>query len=322
MDGWNDMEPIGGDFPFAPMWIRLRPYATYMARETFDRFGDGPIRGRLVPVSTAKDIQPGTFFKLNVPTFPDPSTGGARGGERVVQALSVSYDPAGPYIEWLDAGPQAQAQSAPTVSLAQSASDPHHTLVATIAAVTSGGTWQLQMAKSATQPSTDSALWYISTEGSTDSLTAYVNRLASGSTHWARVRVSSPQSFRSFWSTPDSTETTDLTGPSGMASSSIDAYSALVSWTNGETDYGVQLLLDQSATCPSSGLQVVAARTAGSNSYRFRGLDEDSTHCAAVRHYDEYGGVSASTSLSIQTTTTRPNAPVPDLELVAGSACT
>lgn len=295
--------------------------ADFMAGEIFDRFGDGPIRNRFVVTSTGEDVVPGDFYRVTIPTFPTPNTQ-SRGGTRVVQALNLMHSVEGPEFEALDAGPSAQVLAAPTVTLAAATANPKHELIATVTSLsTAADGYVLQIARGSSEPSSTSNQWVFAAFG-TSTGTASVKPVAGGSTFFARAITRANGRFRSTWSTAPTAQTSDLPNPSSVATSDIQGQSAFVVWTPGSTVYPTQVLLDQSSDCASASLSVIGVAAAGGNRFSLSPLTLDSTHCVGVRHADPWGGVSQTTSVSFQTTTSLPAAPAAGgMVLVQGSAC-
>jgi hypothetical protein len=157
--------------------------------------------------------------------------------------------------------------------------------------------------------------------GTTSSLTVTLDELASGTTYHARVRAYQANRIGSTWSASTNEATEALTAPTALASSSVTANTAELHWSNQETDYNLEFHLDQSATCPSSGLAFMRQIEAGTNMTKLEGLTLNTTHCAGLRYYDIFGGYSTMSSLSIQTTTTPAVAPnMADLMVFVGNA--
>jgi hypothetical protein len=75
-----------------------------------------------------------------------------------------------------------------------------------------------------------------------------------------------------------------------------------LSWTNGETDEGVEILVD------GTGVDTVPAN---STAYTVTGLSQSTSYTFGVRHRDAYGGVSSTVTDTESTTAVDPtlNAP-------------
>lgn len=327
-------------FPFGVggqvITIGALKFARFLEREVFNRFGDGPIRGSLVPTSSGSSSQAlsgGDFIRINMPTFPDPETR-TRGGIRIVQILSAIQGDV-PEFDWLDVAPstlvgstESPILSAPTVQLTSSTSSPKHSLIADITALTTGAKWQLQMAVStAGEPATTSPLWRAEAIGTTANSTGIVvSNLLANSSNWGRARQTAPNRITSDWSTAAQKDTAALLAPSNLAVSSITSRSAKATWDVGEPSGIVEIHLDQSSTCATATLRIYQSLRAGSNFINVFGLSPDSTHCIAVRHRDDFGGFSDFSNKvsfeSLVAATSRDTAPaIKAFALTQGTIC-
>lgn len=223
--------------------------AKVIAREFFDRYGDGAIQGTLLATSTGETVGPGDFATITLNTFPNPQSQG-RGGTRIIQIMSRAYLPGrGVECEWLDAGPHLGVLTTPTVSLAVSTSDAYHSLIATVGGLTTGGTVLVQLAESTgTVPSSDSASWvtYLSTVSSSG--TYAIGPLNSGSYQWGRARAAAPNRIRSAWGySTANPNLTALTGPSSFQTSSVTQGTANLYWLNSTSnpDAPIEILLNE-----------------------------------------------------------------------------
>lgn len=313
--------PLSG----VPVWS-LDRFVDTMARERFDRFGDAPIRGDLVGLSTTESVTEGDFVRVNLETFPSPSDQ-SRGATRIVQVLSRLDTPAGPEFEWLDAGPSLQALTAPTLAIAQSTSDPKHSVIATISGSSSTSVgYQLQWALSTVSTGPTSTEWYdwAGQGGSTG--TNAVTPLPSGRQVWFRARNTFTLRIRSAWSAAADTTTESLQAPTGVAVSGTVGNKTTVTWNLGSSnspDYPLEVLISSGA-CASTSLGSVARLLAGSETFEITGLAQDSTFCVGVRHVDDYGGFSTEGQATIQTTTSPAVAPALSgrgIEVIVGGVC-
>jgi hypothetical protein len=297
-------------------------FANMRAREAFQRAGDGPIEGRMTPYSSAVDFTPGDRARFTIATFPTPQSS-ARGGTRLVQVVSRHEDPAGPQYEWADLGPGLNPSTVGTLALAQSTSDPNHTVKATVGGLPSSAGWQLQTAysTSATAPAEDSDTWQWREQGDSSGV-FFVPHNPSGTIVHGRMRTTLPNQTRSAWSTAANTTMASLTAPSGISVSGITGAAATVAWVTGEDNYPLEIVLDQATTCATATLESVTRLAKGSETYPVTNLTADSTYCVGVRHYDVYGGVSAVDSTAFESASTTPQAPaLTDFVLVLGSTC-
>jgi hypothetical protein len=285
--------------------------ADALSRDFFTRYGDGPIVGELVPLTTAVGIAPGVYYRLTVPTFFNPTTQG-RGGTRVVQAISVTHTAAGPKVDWLDAGPSANPLATPTIALSCSTGNPKHALQVVVGSLTSGSKYEVDFGPTTSQ--FDRVL-----TGTSSELTRSIAPLPSGRTYYARARQTQEGKITSNWTTEASKATDAITGPSALATSSVTGNTVQLFWTVGDTDYPVEVLVDQASTCPSNNWNVSRDLVPGSNEAKIDRLTLNSTHCVGVRHRDQYGGRSDSTSASIETTTDPEDSPLLDgLDIIVG----
>lgn len=95
-----------------------------LARERFDVFGDGPIRGEVTVFDDA-GVEVGDYVVLNFDSVKlyNP-TDAARTGKRVVLIYAFTeHTPSSTRFLWLDLGPNSSPLSAPTVSIVQNGTD-------------------------------------------------------------------------------------------------------------------------------------------------------------------------------------------------------
>ena len=319
---------VPGEFPptGTAVWSVDR-FVDTMARERFERFGDAPIRGDFVGLSTTEDVKPGNFVRVTLETFPAPSTQG-RGATRIVQVLSRFDTPAGPEFEWLDAGPSLQALTAPTLAVAPATSDPKHSVIATVSGSSSTSVgYQLQWALSTVSTGPTSTEWFDWAGQGASTGTNTIKPLPSGRQVWFRARNTVTLRIRSAWSAAADTTTEALQAPSGMASSGVVGNRATVTWSLGSSDspdYELEVLTSTDG-CPSTGLAGLVRLPAGSLTFELTGLEQNSTVCVAVRHVDAYGGHSTEDVVTIQTSTSPATAPAMagiGIEVMVGGACT
>jgi hypothetical protein len=288
--------PLGG----ASIFFGALKWVEFLKTEVFDRFGDGPILGTigLLP-GTSTPPEPGDFVKITRSAFPNPEIQ-ARGGTRIVQLLAMRWVFQGSewWIEylWLDAGPNLQATSTPTLSLALNGTTPKHAIDVTISN-TSGSAWQLQARKSAGQ-------WHPVATGTGDGTTT-IEPLAAGTTFEFRARTADPNRIRSAWSTTASLATTALTAPTNLAAGTPTGSTVDLTVTLGETDLPTEILLDASV-CASASPERIATLEAGETKYTIEGMDASTTYCARARHRDPWGGVSGTAQVEFTTTATLP----------------
>ncbi len=285
------------------------------SREVFQRFGDGPIRGRVSGLSTMEDLTPGQFIKVtNLDTFPTPNTQ-ARGGDRVIQLMTPTFGPAGPDWDYLDAGPASQALAAPGLSLAKSTGRPRNAIVATVSSLSTLATagWQLQTSVDSTSD------WEWSTQGSSTGDFTVVG-FPAGSKVNGRVRQTAQNRFRSNWSTVASSTLDSLTAPSTIGVSNSSGGVATVTFTP-SSEFRTEVMLDQSTS--STGLEAIDSVARDGDRYVLEGLSEGTDYAVGVRRTDPFGGRSAITSTTFTTSTSSPTAPSPEgpLILLQGRSC-
>lgn len=324
----DSVHVVPGEVPLSGTWMwSLDRFVDTMARERFERFGDAPIRGDLVGLSTTESVQQGDFVRVTLETFPAPSTQG-RGATRIVQVLSRVDTPAGPEFEWLDAGPSLSSLVAPTLALAPAASDPKHAVIATISGSSSTSVgYQLQWALSTVSTGPSSSEWF-DWAGQGDSTgTNTIRPLPAGRQIWVRARNTTPLRIRSAWSAAADTTTEALQAPSGLASSGTIGNRTTLDWSLGSShspDYPLEVLIS-SGTCPSTGLAGLVRLPPGSATFQVTGLTQDTTYCLGIRHVDDFGGFSTEDTVGIQTTTSPATAPALSgrgIEVVVGGVCT
>ena len=303
---------IPGDPPptGAPTWS-LDRFVDSMAREKFQRFGDGPIRGDIVGLSTTEEVTEGDFIRVTLETYPAPASQ-SRGASRIVQALSKTIGPAGPTFEYLDAGPDLNALVAPTLVIAPAASDPKHTILATVSGSSSTDVgFQLQWAHSTASTGPTNTEWY-DWAGQGDSTgVESVSPMASGRQTWMRARTTFQGRTRSAWSAAADTTTEALEAPSNLAASTITGNTVTLSWDLGSSnspDYPIEIRYSTGA-CPQSAKASLQRFVARTRQFEVTGLEVDSTGCFAVRHVDDWGGVSAEDTLTVEMTTSPRTAP-------------
>ena len=273
--------------------------AKWIAREKFERWGDGAQRGDMKSLrqvadgsgrTPEDDVEAGDLVTINVDTYPN-AIDNDRGGTRVVQIMSKK--PVGLGIDWefFDVGPSLQPPAEPTVSIAQNAGQPKHAVDVTISNLPSGATAQLEVGVGGASD------WSRKLEGLANGVHT-IGRLPSGTTIYARARTCIPNRSRSDWSIVDSVATASLSAPSSLSVGSIVGDRATASWTNGEANYPTELLLDGTR---------VAVLVPGTTEYRLKELTISTTYNGpgvTVRHIDDFGGVSTGVDQSFVTTGT------------------
>ena len=310
-----------GDYsPYAssPSYVAaLKSYQADFTKKVFDRYGDGPIQGTLTALPTASTVAPGDFVRFTLSAFPSPSSGGYRGGTRLLQILTKDITPSGYQYEYLDAGAAAAIPTSPTMTLSTSTSDPKHALRATVSAgIPSGGAVALYAAESGTTsaPGSSHAAWHPVPTTTPNGLvmttgTYTLNRLKSNTRYFFKAQAAKPNSPRSNYSTPTSKVTASITSPSGLSMSSVKAHTAGMAWTIGDSDYPVDIHADTSTNGTPTTSNLLFRLLPGSNQTVVAGLTASQKYRSWVRHADPYGGYSGfdSTTFTMTSTATTSN---------------
>lgn len=298
--------------------IRVFPgvdwFAEFLANEVFQRWGDGPQEGELEGVendATVSGIEPGDLFLLDFATYPTLQTASRGGASRLVQATVRTDLDFGLGISFLDVGPGLQPLATPTVTVVQSATKPKHEIDVTVANLGSGVGFQLSYAIADSEPAPGSSLWRIGPSGSEDGGgggTASIGSLPSGRTIFVRAFAREQGRTRSAWSTADSVATEALAAVTGLMADVINGIRTDLDWTNGEAAYPVMVLLDQSA-CASATPSEIARLDVGTTEYTIDLLQPSLVYCAAVRHFDAFGGIGPEVTVEFTSGTVVPVAP-------------
>lgn len=279
--------------------------APYLANEVFSRFGDGPVMGTLHALSAASTVRAGDITAVKLGTYPNYGTN-ARGGTRLVQILSKTFRPDGYDYDYLDIGPAQAASSVPTLTLSAASYAPKSHLKAVIGNVPSSGSYVLHLAQStsATAPASASTLWrpmYAQKGGGT----VYLDGLPSGSYFWGRAQNRQPgRALSKFTVSSARVATSAISAPTGLKTSNIKAQTANSTWVAGDLTYPVAVYVDDSTSAVASSGNLYAKYPANTQRSALAGLTKSHVHKIAVRHYDPYGGVSASLSSAFTTPST------------------
>lgn len=239
-------------FPITPFMLALRPqqedpepFYTYwderIARQVFERFGDGPIRGRMISLRKKQDgqgrtpegVQQGDLVLISSATYPNAEIR-ARGGYRLVQIMSRVDGPQGIHWEYLDAGPALQPLGTPTVSLAAYAGDPHHSVVVTLSNVPLNATATVHISIG------DDPLVARTMEGLTNG-SYRLRQLPSGTEIRAWAQSHAPGRISSPWSTQATITTQALQPPTiTVADITVLGWVATVPFTPAYDTYWIQ----------------------------------------------------------------------------------
>jgi len=264
-----------------------------LSKSFFNKFADGPIEG-VVQNLTSFDINPGEFFLIDLDTFPNAVEADGRGGKRIVQAIDKIIEPSGFEYRYLDAGPENQALSIPTISIATNSSTPRHAVDVTLDSVDGGAkTWVLQI-----KVGNDDWVTIDSADISTTTLT--VGGLPSNTTIQARAFLLAPSRITSGISTTVSVTTDALNPPTNLTLESSSGTNATVSWTNGESEELIEILVD--------GVVNITLRI-NTNIHTLEDLPAATEVTVGVRHVDQFGGVSTTDSIMFTTGSQQPQAP-------------
>lgn len=283
-----------------------RRFADKFALDMFERFGDGPIYTDAVPLSSAASPVEGDLVRINLPGSYPALQNLSRTGERIAQVLSKVYGIDGVRFDLLEAGPNSQPFSAPSINLAANTNDPENAIECTVSGLEADGHYEVHLSVGGSEPAASSSDWQYrhlrgQAVGSTTA-TVTVRGLPAGSTIWGRARETGVGRISSDWSARDSQATTALTAPSAMADSGLSGDAATESWTNGEASFDV--MVDLLVTAGSVQAKAPVRLAAGSTRYRFTGLAISTGYTARVWHVDSYGGESTKATDTFTTTGT------------------
>lgn len=281
----------------------LTATVTGLAKEVFDRYGDGPVMGQLYAMSSGESVAEGDVVRVVLNTYPNAGTG-ARGGTRLVQVMGRTLQPEGPVFDYLDCGSNLNPLAAPTVTLALSTQDRKHVINATVASVPSGAAFQMDVATSSTEPSSTSSLWQrIQTTGLSSGVYPVRSRPAGG-TMWARVRSAQANRIRSSWRSSTAGRASSGLATPSISISDITPNAFTVNRSAGEAQYPMRVYVDASTSASFSTSNQLATYPAGTAKIPVAGLSAGTKYLIGLRHYDLFGGVSAVDSTTATTTST------------------
>jgi len=295
-------------------WIR-RNLARLLS-ELRGPYGSGAATGEWTftrASSVARATYPGDIVILDLDAIPNPSSN-QRGGNRLAVCTSRTDD-FGLTLGFLDLGPSTVA-TAP--SLGTLAGVAKHSIDVPVTLNGNGETVQLEFAitdtSTGTRPASDADSWRLAQDVDATG-TVTIPRLPSGSRVWVRARTrvldAGGAKLPSAWVYPSGSgylDTTALAAPSGVSVGSLTGSTGTASWTNGESDYDVEVLLTLGGSPGSwSDDDRIAILGAGTVGFGLRGLDGPSTqHTVGIRHRDRYGGVSTVAESTFSTTSSDP----------------
>lgn len=290
----------GGLSTVFTLYPAIPQYLAWIKRDFFDRYGDGPILGRMAALSSAESLSAGAYTKLALGTFPNPSLQ-ARGGTRTVQVLSRDDTPEGPEFTYLDGGNSLAGLAAPTLTLSTSTADAKHSLVATVGSVPAAGGYRLEIIGSNATPGS-SAPWQPAAPITSTAGAQRIGQLPAGRKFWMRAQNQQANRIRSAWTLSTGKTTGSLTAPSGLASTSVKAGTVGLAWTVGETDEMTDVHADTSTSASITASNRLARLTQpGAARYTVTGLSARTKYLFAVRHADAYGGFSSANKLTVTT---------------------
>ena len=266
--------------------------------------------------------QPGDYHLVTVDELPDPDTN-ERGGTRLMLVLGRDEVGLGIDLHMLDTALGVVADVPVVGVIVKNTNDSEHSV--DVPVTVNGESQSVRVEYAATEtsvgtiPAAGSDLWtfgFIATENGTTS----IQRLPSGERIWVRGRtepgINDVREIPSAWVVSTGTDYVDLdamTAPSSFAAADETSSTADLSWTNGEADERIEVLVKTGSGAPGSWLleNRVAILAAGTTEFVIRGLDASTTHYIAVRHLDDQNGVSAADGDDVITTGTPPTAPRP-----------
>lgn len=279
----HEIDSHGAEFRNA---VQAKRFFRQQATEIFDRFGDGPIYGDIVGLAALDAVSPGEWFRLTATNYPVFTTGSRDGSTLVAQVLETRRDPEGPSLKFLTGGPDDQPLAAPSVAISTNVDRPKHDVDVTISSMPAGADrYQVQL-REGTGP------WDTVAEGTANE-TVTIRNLPSDTQIDAQVRATAGNAIRSAWSATSSVTTAALSPPTG-ATATATGRSVTLTWTNGESDYGLMLTVDGTDVLDEPLLP-------GTTEWVFVGLAESTAFTLGVKHVDPYGGES---SLATDTATT------------------
>lgn len=266
---------------------------------------------------------PGNWRIATLDPMPDPDDHD-RGGSRLV--LCLGREEAGPIIKLtlLDTALNIVSDDPTLGTLAQGTITEHE---ATMGVTLNGEDHAVHLevaitdTDAGTRPAADSELWHFETRVTADG-TATIRNLPSNSRIWLRGRSAPAEGdemkLPSSWVFPTTPaagyiDSAAITAPSGASVGSLTATTGILTWTNGDATYPIEILL-KTGTAPASWVRAdrIAIVMPGVTEYLLVGLDGPSAqHTVGVRHLDNYGGMSTVNNHTFSTTTTTPDCPRP-----------
>ena len=289
-------------------------------------YGAGPAECTLPcrRTSNTSGCEPGDLRLVNVDELPNPQTN-LRGGIRVMRCVSREEQGLTLSLGFVDLGINAAADAPTVAAPAQETGNTKHGVSVAITRNAVSDPVVVEFAVTATsvgsRPAEASALWTFGMRTVAGG-TVYLRPLASNSRVWIRARsepaATDLPTMPSAWAFPGSgtgyVDTAAITAPSSLAVSEAEGKRALLTWVNGDAEYGIEVLLDGI----SQGTLAPVSTLGPGTKWRLRNLTVSTTYNtpgAQVRHFDRYGGVSAADTETVTTTGTAGTAPDADAPL-------
>jgi hypothetical protein len=290
----------GNDIPMAG----AGGYVNGVALELFDRFGRGAPKSDPIAVLRSSDpgvgLQVGDEIEVNPAHFPNANY---RFGDnpgiaaRVMQVIRRTETPAGPLIKLIDAGSLLQPATAPTVTVAQSATLPRSVAVATITnAATLNAAGYIVAVQTATGASGPSAgVNGITTNrfatGACPTVAFNLPNAAPGTTVYVRARSESPGLTPSAWSSWASVALAAMPVPSALTFSPIYENAVQFNFTPANSTDPIDVFCWPTAIPAGPYLSFVATLPPGSTSCIVRNLNGPGVlYTGAVCHRDAPSG--------------------------------
>jgi hypothetical protein len=170
--------------------------AREVARDLFDVYQDGPVRGRIdIGRTLAETLEEGALAILDCASLkvPSPETE-ARSGLRLIRSLAITRHPAHAEIEYIDLGTKLAPLAAPTVGMAMGADN--ESVNVTISALPAGAVATIEFAY--TDSASVPASWSLRRAGVGNETVNFLGAPGEGWAH-ARAMSTAPGRIRSPW---------------------------------------------------------------------------------------------------------------------------
>lgn len=266
-----------------------------LARNILNRFKAGSPNIVVTTLRNANtnSMRVGDFINVELSVLPNQATH-ARGGTRIMQILSKYASGMNYEMELLDSGIN-QRMAAPTIG---SLSSPAIGTVSASVTTTENAVVNVQYAAvdlSGSQPPENSNAWVMASLSTINNITKTIafDNVPEGRTIYVRARTESPYNedlkLPSRWVSGGSINLTNITTPSSVSVSNITARSAVITWTNTNTRFPIDVYMASPAGVLT---QRVATLPAGSTVYLASGLhlNTSTSHRVGIRYTDPYLG--------------------------------